>query len=126
MYYHLQTDPAYEGAIETLFAAQDQLDEVLRHEIQIARKNLIKTKKIPVAEYVKYNELMATIYPVYVEAKQTNNYALYKPSSCLKSSTSKRSISSGSRRQANKATIFCSMNSNPASTSPSTTYSSRR
>jgi carboxypeptidase Taq len=79
MYYHLQTDPAYEGAIETLYEHQDELDDILRHEIQIARKNLIKTKKTPVEEYVKFNELMATIYPVYVEAKQTNNYALYKP-----------------------------------------------
>jgi carboxypeptidase Taq len=36
-------------------------------------------KKIPMEEYVEYSRLMAEIYPIYVEAKQTNDYAKYKP-----------------------------------------------
>lgn len=79
MMYRLATDPAYEAAIETLYVHRVELDATLAHEIVKARKELVKTKQIPVEEFVAYNELMTTIYPVYVEAKQTSNYALYEP-----------------------------------------------
>jgi carboxypeptidase Taq len=79
MYYHVSTDKVYEASIEKLYENRESLDPVLKHEIIEIRKNLIKTKRIPVAEYVNYNELLAQAYPVYVEAKNTNNYALFKP-----------------------------------------------
>ncbi|HOW37968.1 MAG TPA: carboxypeptidase M32 [Candidatus Izemoplasmatales bacterium] len=79
MTYRLSTDPDYEAAIETLFQHREELDDILHHEIELARKRLVKMKKVPIEEYVAYNRLMAEIYPIYVEAKQTSNYALYKP-----------------------------------------------
>ncbi len=79
LYYQYSTDPAYESAIETLYQSQEALDETLRHEIIVARKNLIKTKKIPMKDYVEFNELMARVYPIYVDAKQKNDYASFEP-----------------------------------------------
>lgn len=79
MIYQFSTDPAYLEAIETLNEKRAELDAVLSHEIEVTRKQILKIKKIPAAEFVEFNRLMAEIYPVYVEAKQTNNYAMYKP-----------------------------------------------
>ncbi|PKK97706.1 MAG: carboxypeptidase M32, partial [Tenericutes bacterium HGW-Tenericutes-2] len=79
MYYRISTDPAYEQAIETLYQNKDQLDSVLSHEVVERRKEIVKTKKIPVEEYVKYQELMTQAYQVYVDAKRSSNYELYKP-----------------------------------------------
>jgi len=79
MYYHLSTSTTYENAIEALYLQRDKLDAVLSHEITESRKNLVKTKKIPVEEFVKYQELMAQAYQVYVDAKRSNNYELFKP-----------------------------------------------
>ena len=79
MYYRLSTDPAYESAIETLFQNKEHLDSVLSHEVTERRKDIVKTKKIPVEEYVQYQELMSQAYQVYVDAKRSSNYELYKP-----------------------------------------------
>lgn len=79
MYYHLATSQEYENAIEKIYQSRDQLDSVLAHEITEQRKNLLKTKKIPVDEFVKYQELMTQAYQVYVDAKQSSNYEMFKP-----------------------------------------------
>ena len=79
MYYRISTDSAYEEAIETLYQNKAQLDSILAHEVTERRKEIVKTKKIPVEEYVKYQELMTQAYQVYVDAKRSSNYELYKP-----------------------------------------------
>lgn len=79
MIYGLSTDPACLEAIETLYQCRQELDPVLSHEIEVTRKQILKIRNIPAEEYVEFNRLMAEVYPVYVEAKQTNNFGLYKP-----------------------------------------------
>lgn len=79
MYYKLSTDPSYEQAIEEIYQHKDEVDPVLAHEITERRKDIQKTKKIPIEEYVQYEELMGNAYQVYVDAKRTNNYELFKP-----------------------------------------------
>lgn len=79
MQYRLTTDPEFEHAVDVLYECRAELDGVLAHEIEVMHKSVHYTKKIPVEEYVAYNELVAKAYPVYVEAKRTNNFALFCP-----------------------------------------------
>ncbi len=79
LFYETSTNPDYEQAIETLYQKRSELDPVLAHEVGERRKDLIKTKNVPVEEFVKFQELSAQAYQVYVDAKQQNNYELYKP-----------------------------------------------
>ena len=79
MEYRLTTDPAFERAVDSLFERRSELDDVLAHEIEVMHKSVHDTKKIPMDEYVAYNELVAKAYPIYVEAKRTNNFGLFCP-----------------------------------------------
>lgn len=77
--YSLKTDPQFEQAVETLYINRNELDDVLRHEIEVMRKDIINTKAIPVDEYASYSELLSKCYPIYVRAKRENNFELYRP-----------------------------------------------
>ncbi len=79
MSYRLSTDPRFERCVETLYAARDGLDDVLKHEIEVTRKSIADDKKIPVKEYAAFCGLTAQAYPVYVKAKQTSDFALFRP-----------------------------------------------
>ena len=79
MTYRLTTEPEYERAVGVLYQHRDELDDVLRHEIEVVHKDIADTKKIPIEEYMAYSELMAKAYPVYVRAKNENNFELFRP-----------------------------------------------
>lgn len=79
MSYQLMTDPDFEQAVEKLYEERDNLDAVLRHEIEVAYKEVQNTKKIPQDEYTAYSELTSKTYPVYVKAKTENNFELFRP-----------------------------------------------
>ena len=79
MTYRLTTEPEYERAVGVLYEHRDELDDVLRHEIEVVHKDIADTKKIPIEEYMAYSELMAKAYPVYVRAKNENNFELFRP-----------------------------------------------
>lgn len=77
--YELNTDPAFEQAVQTLFENRDKLDAVLAHEIEVVRKSIADTKKIPADEYAAFSRLTGEAYPVYVKAKQNNDFELFRP-----------------------------------------------
>ncbi len=79
MSYRLTTDPEFERCVETLYKTRETLDDVLRHEIEVMHKSIADAKKTPMGEYVAFNELTARAYPVYVEAKRTCNFELFRP-----------------------------------------------
>ena len=79
MEYVMTTDPKFEKAVAHLFENRDKLDEVLRHEIEEVHKGIANTKKIPMEEYTAYSELVSKAYPVYVRAKNENNFELFAP-----------------------------------------------
>ena len=79
MSYQLMTDPNFEQAVVALYENRSALDEVLRHEIEVAYKEVVNTKKIPQDEYTAYSELTSKAYPVYVKAKTENNFELFRP-----------------------------------------------
>ena len=77
--YALNTDTEFENAVEELYNNRETLDDVLRHEIEVVYKNIADTKKIPVEEYTAYAKLSAESYGVYVAAKRSNNFELFRP-----------------------------------------------
>ena len=79
MHYHMTTDPKFEKSVKVLYANRAKLDEVLAHEIEEMHKSIANTKKIPVEEYTAYSELVSKAYPIYVRAKNENNFELFRP-----------------------------------------------
>ena len=79
MTYRMTTDAEYERCVGVLYENRDKLDEVMRHEIEVVYKDIQDTKKIPIEEYMAYSELSAKAYPMYVRAKNENNFELFRP-----------------------------------------------
>lgn len=79
MDYMMTTDPEFERSVAVLYERRDELDDVLRHEIEVMYKSIQDTKKIPLEEYTAYSELSSKAYPIYVKAKTENNFELFRP-----------------------------------------------
>lgn len=79
MDYMMTTDYEFEQSVAVLYEHRDELDDVLRHEIEVMFKSIQDTKKIPLEEYTAYSELSSKAYPIYVKAKTENNFELFRP-----------------------------------------------
>ena len=79
MKYRLTTDPEFERCVDELYLRRDKLDEALRHEIEVVRRSVEDTKRIPMDEYARIREITAKGYPVYVDAKKKGDFALFRP-----------------------------------------------
>ena len=77
--YELISDENFREAVNTLARCSSELDEVLRHEVEVMQKDIEQTRKIPQEQYAAFSELTAKAYPVYVQAKRENNFALFCP-----------------------------------------------
>lgn len=78
--YKLETSAEHIDIINKLYASKDKLDSILAHEIVEAKKNVDKTLKIPMDEYVKYRMLLAASENTWAEAKTKNDFEMFKPS----------------------------------------------
>lgn len=79
MEYRLQTDPVFLEAVELLYEDRNQLDSVLAHELEEQHRQIDEMRKIPMEEYTAFREHLAHTYPVYVKAKQQNDFASFAP-----------------------------------------------
>ena len=79
MEYRLQTDPVFLEAVELLYEDRKQLDSVLAHELEEQHRQIDEMRKIPMEEYTAFREHLAHTYPVYVKAKQQDDYASFAP-----------------------------------------------
>ena len=79
MNYKLATDAEYERSVGVLYDNRAKLDAALAHEIEVVYKDIADTKKIPIEEYTAYSELSSKAYPIYVRAKNENNFELFRP-----------------------------------------------
>ena len=79
MEYQLQTDPAFQEAVETMYQQRDEMDPVLRHETEEQHRAIDEMRRIPMKEYTEYRELLANAYSVYVSAKRNNDFASFSP-----------------------------------------------
>lgn len=82
MLYELQTGKSFKNAVEALYAARDELDPVLRHEIENVKLSADKLAKVPKKEYLAYQNVILDSYPAkFVKAKTTGDFSVVKP--CL-------------------------------------------
>lgn len=80
MQYELATSTDYVDSIALLYSARDELDEVLRHEIEEATLSAEKRKKIPKEEYLAMQSTLNEVYPEkFVAAKTSGDYTIVKP-----------------------------------------------
>ena len=77
--YLLTLNEQFAQAVDVLFEHSKELDDVLRHEVEMVRKDIEQTRKIPQDEYTAFSELTSKAYPVYVQAKRENNFELFRP-----------------------------------------------
>ena len=80
MAYELQTGRRYMVSIENLYADRENLDPVLRHEVEEAKLNSDKLARIPKEEYLAYQNVILECYPEnFVKAKTTGDFSIVKP-----------------------------------------------
>lgn len=77
--YLLFSDERFVQAVDILSEHSSALDEVLRHEVETVRKEIWQTRQIPQEEYAAFSELTSKAYPIYVQAKQQNDFQLFCP-----------------------------------------------
>lgn len=77
--YNLVVNDEFRTLLEELNANSDTLDEITRREVEEDLKQLKKLEKVPVEEYTQYQRLVSESSVKWREAKQTNNYNLFKP-----------------------------------------------
>ncbi len=79
MQYDLTTSEEYNNAVEFLHANPALLDEDFAHEIEITYKEIDDMRKIPKDEYIAFSELINNAYPVYVDAKLSDDFSKFEP-----------------------------------------------
>jgi carboxypeptidase Taq len=77
--YRLSTSDETVDMLEYLDANKDQLDEKEQRIVFLALKDIREMKKIPIEEYVAYQQLLVQADDVWHTAKETNDFALFCP-----------------------------------------------
>lgn len=77
--YQLSTSPEYVNTVNSLMANRDKLDPVLSHEIEVVKKDMDRYLKIPMNEFVEYQILMSSSQEIWAQAKNKNDFNLFKP-----------------------------------------------
>lgn len=77
--YKMQVDPELKGLMEALLQHKEELDLVTLRECEEGLKELEKTAKIPMEEYVAYQVAQTQAVGVWKQAKATNDFALFAP-----------------------------------------------
>ena len=79
MGYELTTAPETVEMLCTLMENREELDPVTRRKAEELWRDYDRTHRVPVEEYVAYQELSAKSDAVWHEAKEKNDFALFEP-----------------------------------------------
>ena len=79
MGYELTTAPETVEMLRTLMENREELDPVTRRRAEELWRDYDRTHRVPVAEYVAYQELSAKSDAVWHEAKEKNDFSLFEP-----------------------------------------------
>lgn len=79
--YLLSTGKDTVELLEYLDAHKNELDRVQARSVYLSLKDIREMQKIPMEEYIAYQELMVEADDVWHKAKETDNFALFLP--CL-------------------------------------------
>ncbi len=77
--YLLETSKEYVEVVNKLHENSNQLDNLLKHEIELVKKNLDKTLKVPMEEYIEYQVLLSQSQEIWAKAKNANDFSMFKP-----------------------------------------------
>ena len=77
--FSLATSKDYQDAVYGLYEDKDNLDLQTRKEVEKAKRSLDKIVKIPKEEYVAYYKLINISEKIWEEAKEKDDYELFKP-----------------------------------------------
>ncbi|MBR3879894.1 MAG: carboxypeptidase M32 [Clostridia bacterium] len=77
--YKLSTGEEMMSLLEYLNAHKDELSEKDARSVHLASKDLEEMKKIPMEEYIAYQELMVEADDVWHRAKEESNFELFRP-----------------------------------------------
>lgn len=78
-HFSLTTSPEYKQAINALLGKSDELNANQIREVEKAKKGLDKIDKIPKGEYIEYNKMRTMAQRVWEEAKENDDFELFKP-----------------------------------------------
>ncbi len=76
--YRLSTSKEYVKAVNKLFSVKEKLDDLMKREIIIVKKQLDKQVKIPEKDFVEYNKLVNLAQRNWEEAKEKSDWKLFK------------------------------------------------
>ena len=79
MEYEIAASPEAQRLLEELEEHADALDEQVRREVKVLRRETAKILKIPAEEYMQYSMLVSEASDVWIRAKNNNDYALFAP-----------------------------------------------
>ena len=79
MEYELAAAPETQRLLDELEEHCDELDEQVRRESKVLRRETGKIIKIPAEEYMQYSMLTSEASSVWIRAKNSNDFALFAP-----------------------------------------------
>ncbi len=77
--YNILTEDKFISAINFLGKNLDKLNEIDKKSVIETQKDIERIKKIPVAEYREYQELIANAQGIWGEARAENNFSKFQP-----------------------------------------------
>lgn len=77
--YKLKVNEQNFEVLDTLMEHKEELDPILRREVEEAAHSLEQMRKIPMDEYTAFQMLMSEAHPAWVEAKQTDDFEKAAP-----------------------------------------------
>lgn len=78
-YYNQLSSKEYYDLLVELNNHLDQLDNTLAHEVEVRKKELDKTLKVPASQLADYMTLLSKSENVWAKAKNENNFSLFQP-----------------------------------------------
>ncbi|MEG0902522.1 MAG: carboxypeptidase M32, partial [Clostridia bacterium] len=77
--YHLFVNNETRNLLDELRSRRTELDELTLRQVELLSEELDDLTRIPVQEYVAYNQLTNEASSAWVDAKEQNEYALFRP-----------------------------------------------
>ena len=77
--YKLSTSEETVSLLELLDSRKDELSEKDARAVCVALKDINEMKKIPLDDYVAYEQLMVEADDIWHRAKETSNFELFRP-----------------------------------------------
>jgi carboxypeptidase Taq len=77
--YKFQTARETALIVNRLYKNRNELDPVLKHEIEQFKRSLTKIRKIPMTEFVEYRKLIAVSTKIWEKAKNAADFSLFQP-----------------------------------------------